>query len=76
MDKMIEWQDGQGLFTGMVIKHKDLDTPLRTEEEIQFNIDEVPNKEVLKMAMDLMSLIPHEHLSRGAVDFILQKLKC
>ena len=76
MDKMIEWQDGKGLFTGVVIKHKDLDTPLRTEEEIQFNIDEEPKKPVLQMALDLIAMIPNEYLSKGAVEFIQQKLKC
>jgi len=75
MENFIEWEDGKGIKTARVLSKRDIDTPLITEDEYVFKIDEhIDNEKVLK-ATNLVLNLESQQLDESVVNFILRKLK-
>ncbi len=74
MDKLIEWHDGEGIKTGKILQQRDLETPLQLQEEFDFNIDQSPDKSMLEMAKEIVSMISPKILPQGAAEFLSIKL--
>lgn len=74
MERFVEWQDGIGVKTGRIISKRDLDTPLITEDELVFSVDESVNNEAIEFAQDILSNIGPEFIPQEANDFLKLKL--
>ena len=74
LDKLIEWIDGEGLKTGMLVENRDIDSPLSPKEEILFDMDEEVDLESLQLARDLLNELPSELVPQSIVGFLLIKL--
>jgi hypothetical protein len=75
LDKLIEWEDGQGLKTGDLISKRDHDTPLTSEDEFIFVIDDNRSDAQVDKAIELVNHIPDDYLTPAAKDFLLVKLR-
>ncbi|MFZ4714316.1 MAG: PilZ domain-containing protein [Bacteriovoracaceae bacterium] len=74
MENFVEWEDGVGLKTGRALSKRNLDTPLLTEDEYVFLMDQSPAAERLNFAMDIVKDISDDSLSTETLDFIKRKL--
>ena len=74
LDKFFEWEEGQGMWTGRVHKHKDLDTPLDCWEEFVCEEDTRINSFVVDLTHKIFSAFPSEYLSDQDREFLLLKL--
>ena len=72
LDKLIEWVDGEGLKTGMLVENRDIDSPLSPKEEILFDMDEQVDLESLQLAKDLLNELPSELVPQTIVGFLLK----
>ncbi len=75
MENFIEWNDGTGVKTGRVVSKRDVDTPLITEDEFLFSIDDTLDLQKVNLASEVLSLIPDANLSTNVRDFFLRQLK-
>lgn len=75
MEKFVEWEDGFGLKTARVMSKRDLDTPLITEDEFVFKIDEHLDEEKVQNALTLVENINDTLLSEQTLEFLLLKLR-
>jgi len=75
MRKFVDWEDGKGLRTGKILVSRDVDTPLTSEDELLFEIDEGIDEEKVNLASNVVDLIPIEYLPQDIVDFIRVKLR-
>jgi hypothetical protein len=76
LDTYVEWNDGQGTKTGRVVTKRDLETPLLSEDEFVFSIDESVDQNKLRMISNLINEIPRNYLSENAIEFLKRKLHC
>jgi hypothetical protein len=74
MESFVEYQDGKGLKSGRVLTKRDLDTPLVTEDEFIFEMDERLDDERLDFAREIVSHIPSNFLPQSVFDFLRLKL--
>lgn len=74
MESFIEYQDGKGLKTGRVMTKRDMDTPLMTEDEFVFEMDEGLDMNKLQFAKDIVEALPNEYLSNSVEEFLRLKL--
>lgn len=74
MERFVEWEDGVGIRTGRIISKRDLDTPLITEDELVFSLDESVNTAAVEFAQDILSNIGPEFIPQEANDFLKLKL--
>ncbi len=74
MEKFVEWKDGVGLRTGRVISKRDVDTPLVTEDEFVFQINQDIGQEEIDFALEVIDKMNVELLSSEIIDFIKMKL--
>jgi hypothetical protein len=74
LDNFVEWEDGKGVKTGKVITKRDLDTPLITEDEFIFQIDEGVDMEKIKFAINIVEALPESYLPAETRDFIKVKM--
>jgi hypothetical protein len=74
MENFVEWEDGIGVKTGRIVSKRDLDTPLITEDELVFSVDEGVNGDLIEMALDVLNNIGPEFLPTEANDFLRMKL--
>lgn len=73
MDIFVEWEDGQGLKSGVVTQKKSLDTPLINEDEFTFQIDEPFDEAKLQFASKVTSLLTDKHMTQDAISFLKRK---
>ena len=74
-DSFVEWEDGHGVSTGRIISKRDLDTPLITEDEFLFQMDDDGADAVkLDFALSVVSLFGPDLLDPDVVQFIQRKL--
>lgn len=74
MENFVEWEDGVGVKTGRIISKRDLDTPLITEDELVFSVDEGVNGEMISMSLEILKNIGPEFLPTEANEFLRMKL--
>jgi len=74
MERFVEWEDGVGVKTGRIISKRDLDTPLLTEDELVFSVDEGVNTDAISFAQDILENIGPEFLPEEAKEFLKLKL--
>jgi hypothetical protein len=73
-DEFIEWEDGIGLRTGRVIQKRDMDTPLLSEDEFLFEIDQQIDGVKLGFGRSVVNALTTDHLPQDALDFLTLKL--
>ena len=71
LDKFFEWEEGRGIWTGRILKHQDLETPLDCQEEFFFEEDATVNPFVVDFAHKVFSQLPREYLTDDDREFIL-----
>jgi hypothetical protein len=74
MENFIEWTDGKGLRTGRIMSKRDLDTPLLSEDEFVFRIDETLDEDKVDMARALISFLNPESMDQDIIEFMKLKL--
>ena len=74
MEHFIEWEEGVGLKTGRVMTQRNLETPLFSEDEFVFQIDESVNVEKVEIALGVIRKLTDDHLPKEACEFLILKL--
>lgn len=74
LENFVEWQDGEGLKTGRIMSKRNVDTPLMTEDELMFRVDQGVDDEKLQRVRSLLERVPGELLNLDVKDFLLMKL--
>lgn len=74
MDSFVEYHDGKGLKSGRVVMNRDLDTPLVTEEQFIFEMDEMLDGGRLDFARSIVTQIPDSFLPTHILKFLHLKL--
>ncbi len=74
MERFVEWEDGVGVKTGRILSKRDLDTPLFTEDELVFSVDEGVNSDAINFAQEILDNVGPEFLPEEARDFLKMKL--
>jgi len=75
MEQFVEWEDIKGLKTARVMSKRDIETPLITEDEYVFKIDENLDDEKVERAFSLAKFVDSELMTDDAMDFIRLKLR-
>lgn len=73
-DTFVEWEDGAGLKTGRILSKRNVDTPLITEDEWVFKIDEGLDSGKLQRSRSLLSLISSDLLPAEVQGFLMRQL--
>ena len=74
LEVFVEWEDGVGLKTGRILSKRNVDSPLLTEDEWVFKIDQDLDVEKLNKVKELIGLIPHDLLPTEAQTFMVRQL--
>ncbi len=74
LENFVEWEDGKGIKTGKVVTKRDLDTPLISEDEFIFQIDEGVDMEKIKFALSIIDALPDGYLPKETRDFLKVKM--
>lgn len=74
LDQFVEWEDGVGLKTGKVLTKRDMDTPLFSEDEFLFQLDNEIDQAKLDFAQDVISRLGAQQLPVEALEFLQVKL--
>ena len=74
LENFLEWEDGKGVRTGRILTKRNLDTPLFSEDEYMFQIDDSVDTEKLQSSSQLIQCIRGELLPREALEFMTTKL--
>ena len=74
MEIFVEWEDGAGLKTGRILSKRNVDSPLLTEDEWVFQIDDNLAEEKLGKSKRLVNLISDELLPSEAKSFLARQL--
>lgn len=70
----VEWVDGKGVKTGFIVEKDGRETPLYSEDELTFEIDDGPDLEKVDLANRIIELIDDEKLPAETRKFIARKL--
>ena len=74
METFVEWEDGQGLKTGRILSKRNVDSPLLTEDEWVFQIDQNLDVEKLEKVKNLINHITEDLLPSEVKTFIARQL--
>jgi hypothetical protein len=74
LETFIEWEDGLGLKTGRVLSKRNVDSPLLTEDEWVFKMDQNVDLEKLERVKNLIGLIGDDLLPSEVRSFIARQL--
>jgi hypothetical protein len=74
MEHFIEWEEGAGVKTGRVMTQRDLDTPLSSEDEFIFQIDDRPTQDKVDLALGIVRKLSEDQIPSSARDFLFYKL--
>lgn len=74
MEQFVEWEDGLGLKTGRALSKRNLDTPLMTEDEYLFAIDDKNDSIKVNFALDVLNNLPAGHLNPEVTEFLKLKM--
>lgn len=75
MKDFVEWEDGKGVKTGLVVTDRDVDTPLMSEDEFIFEMDEGPSNCKIDFALKVIEHLPPSYLPSDIVDFLKLKIR-
>lgn len=75
MDHFVEWNDGEGLRTGLVIDKRDHDTPLVHEDEFTLQMDNAVDSNRLSFCSRFVNTISERYLPEQCREFIVYKLR-
>jgi len=75
MKDFVEWDDGKGIKTGRVVTDRDVDTPLMSEDEFIFEMDENPHDQKIESALNLIEHLPSSFLPIDVVEFLKIKMR-
>lgn len=75
MKDFVEWEDGKGVKTGLVVTERDVDTPLMSEDEFVFEMDEGAAEGKIDFAMRVIEALPASFLPTDVVHFLKLKLR-
>lgn len=70
----IEWMDGKGVKTGVVLTRRNLETSIFDQEEFLFQIDQHLEPSKIKEIFTLLDKIPNDFLPSNVIDFLKLKL--
>jgi hypothetical protein len=71
----VEWEDGKGTITGDLMTKRDIDTPLMSEDEFVFKMDETIDQTKIDAALAIVEKIPSDYIPEGAIEFMTRKLR-
>lgn len=74
LEVFVEWEDGVGLKTGRILSKRNVDSPLLTEDEWVFKIDQDVDGEKLDRVKELIALIPQDQLPTEVNTFLVRQL--
>jgi hypothetical protein len=74
METFVEWEDGVGLKTGRILSKRNVDSPLLTEDEWVFQIDQDVDAQKLDRVKSLLSHIAEDLLPREVTSFLVRQL--
>ncbi|MCY4643899.1 MAG: PilZ domain-containing protein [Bacteriovoracales bacterium] len=74
-DHFIEWKDGEGARTGLLLQRRDKDTPLSEQDEWTIRMDGPVDRGKMKTVCRLLENIPENKMEEFTKKFILGKLK-
>lgn len=74
MEHFVEWEDGIGLKTGRALSKRNMDSPLITEDEYLFAIDDKNDQSKVNFALEVLQNIPAGHLNPEVIEFLKLKM--
>ncbi len=74
LDTFVEWEDGRGVKSGKVVTKRDVDTPLFSEDEFVFQLDEGVDFSKINFAKDVIEKLSTDLLPQNVIDFMKVKL--
>lgn len=74
LETFVEWEDGVGLKTGRILSKRNVDSPLLTEDEWMFHIDQDVDPEKLLKAKTLINHITDDLLPSEVRTFLVRQL--
>jgi hypothetical protein len=74
METFVEWEDGHGLKTGRILSKRNVDSPLLSEDEWVFQIDQEMDPDKLERVKSLIHYIPDDLLPNEARTFLVRQL--
>ncbi|TDJ07707.1 MAG: PilZ domain-containing protein [Deltaproteobacteria bacterium] len=70
----VEWKDGEGVRTGVVLTKRNLETPLFEQDEFVFQMDGELNNNKLQAVRSLVEKLSDDFLPSHVIDFLKLKL--
>lgn len=74
MDQFVEYEDGKGLQSGKVLRIRDRETPLFSEDEFIFSMDSEFDADKHQLGKELINKISDDLLSPEIRNFLIRKL--
>lgn len=74
LETFVEWEDGVNLKTGRILSKRNVDSPLLTEDEWVFKMDQDVDGDKLIKVKELINLIPQEQLPSEVKTFLVRQL--
>jgi hypothetical protein len=74
LETFVEWEDGIGLKTGRILSKRNVDSPLLTEDEWVFQIDQDVDVSKLDRVKELISHIPSDLLPEDVRNFLARQI--
>ncbi|MCK5882914.1 MAG: PilZ domain-containing protein [Bacteriovoracaceae bacterium] len=74
LDSFVEWEDGRGVKSGKVVTKRDVETPLFSEDEFVFQLDEGVDFSKINFAKDVIEKLSTNLLPEAVIHFLKVKL--
>ena len=74
LENFVEWEDGINLKTGRILSKRNVDSPLLTEDEWVFKMDQDVDGDRLIKIKELINLIPQDQLPSEVKTFLVRQL--
>lgn len=74
LETFVEWEDGVALKTGRILSKRNVDSPLLTEDEWVFKLDQDVDGDKLIKVKELINLIPQDQLPSEVKTFLARQL--
>lgn len=74
LETFVEWEDNVGLKTGRILSKRNVDSPLLTEDEWVFHIDQDVDAQKLERVKTLLTHIGEDLLPREVTSFLVRQI--